>query len=351
LRFASLLRALDVFVEDVVTQVHDAAPLRPGFADVLVAMRDSFAEFLFKPKDMQMTEEILSLVSHSVGLEGVETEQCREQEQEKETEQEQEQEIEMERYVDMAYQRDGEESKRWAFCTLGDADAPQFYPAHSFHLHGRNPLAFSPDLKISVNHYDPKWIGDRRLKNAYVSLEWIPSVSALHSRSEASAALSEASKESLDKALRLLDINDDGSFEPAELVEVLRSAEDVNVSEDELDRLLNLPAESTDSVFGFPKSENVTSSSAREQRRTKLSLEDLKAVLTGGQYRKVESGRHYVLLSLAEAATIRCILHLRQGKAPMGGRTQQWLYDACAPVISCSINRQILWTPAPTSVL
>ena len=320
LRFASLLRALDVFVEDVVTQVHDAAPLRPGFADVLVAMRDSFAEFLFKPKDMQMTEEILSLVSHSVGLEGVETEQCREQEQEKETEQEQEQEIEMERYVDMAYQRDGEESKRWAFCTLGDADAPQFYPAHSFHLHGRNPLAFSPDLKISVNHYDPKWIGDRRLKNAYVSLEWIPSVSALHSRSEASAALSEASKESLDKALRLLDINDDGSFEPAELVEVLRSAEDVNVSEDELDRLLNLPAESTDSVFGFPKSENVTSSSAREQRRTKLSLEDLKAVLTGGQYRKVESGRHYVLLSLAEAATIRCILHLRQGKAPIEGQ-------------------------------
>ena len=67
------------------------------------------------------------MVSDSVGVSAIETEQCREQEQEKEQEQEQEQEIEMERYVDMAYQRDGEEPTRWAFRTLGDvaaADAP-----------------------------------------------------------------------------------------------------------------------------------------------------------------------------------------------------------------------------------
>ena len=108
---ALLLRALDVFMEDVVTKVHDSAPLRPKFIDVLKGMRDSFAEFLRKSEDYEVTEKILGLVSNSVGLEGVETEQCREQEQEKEQEQEQEQEIEMERYVDMAYQRDGEEMK------------------------------------------------------------------------------------------------------------------------------------------------------------------------------------------------------------------------------------------------
>jgi len=92
-RFAALLRALDVFMEDVITKVHDSAPLRPRFIDVLRAMRDSFSEFLQKSEDMRVTDSILELVSHSVGLEGVETEQCREQEQEKEQEQEQEQEV------------------------------------------------------------------------------------------------------------------------------------------------------------------------------------------------------------------------------------------------------------------
>ena len=58
---------------------------------------------------------VLAIVSDSVGVSDIETEQCREQEQEKEQEQEQEQEIEMERYVDMAYLRDGEEPTRWAF--------------------------------------------------------------------------------------------------------------------------------------------------------------------------------------------------------------------------------------------
>ena len=87
------------------------------------------------------------MVSDSVGVSAIETEQCREQEQEKEQEQEQEAEVEMERYVDMAYQRDGEEPTRWAFRTLGDvaaADAPTlpgaplpfasgtFYPASEF---------------------------------------------------------------------------------------------------------------------------------------------------------------------------------------------------------------------------
>ena len=43
----------------------------------------------------------------------------------------------MERYVDMAYQRDGEEARRWAFNSLKDglAHNPQFYPASEFRLY------------------------------------------------------------------------------------------------------------------------------------------------------------------------------------------------------------------------
>ena len=35
--------------------------------------------------------------------------------------------------------------------------------------------------------------------------------------------------------------------------------------------------------------------------------------------REEESGRHFVLLSLAEAETIRCILHMRQGQPLIAG--------------------------------
>jgi Ca2+-binding EF-hand superfamily protein len=322
-RFAKLLSALDVFVEDVVTKVHDSAPLRPNFLDVLKGMRDSFAQFLCKSEDMEVTEMILGLVSNSVGLEGVETEQCREQEQEKEQEQEQEQEIEMERYVDMAYQRDGEEIKTWAFCTLGGGgETPQFYPADRFKLYGRNALPFSQDLDISINHYDPKWVGDRRLKNAYVVLELIPELAKLCPRIPKATALSEGSNARLQKALALLDVDNSGSFEIPELIEVLKSAEDIDLTEAELDELLlessngGLPRSNSGKLIADPAQDM---SVAVVKRRTTLSFEELQAVLTRGKYRQQEAGRRFVLLSLAEAETIRCILHLRQGKAPVEG--------------------------------
>ena len=138
-----------------------------------------------------------------MGVSDIETEQCREQEQEKEQEAEQEQEIEMERYVDMAYQRDGEEPKRWAFCSLAEktdataaglrARSPlpgeratchgrcprrlpegSFYPASEFRLHSRRPLPFPPYLAVSRNHFNLEWVGERRLKNAVMVLEWVP---------------------------------------------------------------------------------------------------------------------------------------------------------------------------------
>ena len=165
---------------------------------------------------------IASALNSSSGVSDIETEQCREQEQEKEQEQEQEQEIEMERYVDMAYQRDGEEPRRWAFCTLGQlpktdaADAADavtvstaaarasrapcwalplfgdgtFYPASEFRVHSRAPLPFPPSLAISRNRFNLEWMGERRLKNAVMVLEWVPSVAQLRRTSPLARTLS-----------------------------------------------------------------------------------------------------------------------------------------------------------------
>ena len=228
----------------------------------------------------------------------------------------------MERYVDMAYQRDGEEMKNWAFCTLGGGcETPQFYPADSFKLYGRNPLPFSEDLHISVNHYDPKWVGDRRLKNACVVLELIPELAKLCPKIPKATILSDASNARLQKALKLMDVDNSGSFEIPELIEVLKSAEDIDLTEAELDELL------LDSSKGLTRSNSgklitdpaLDMSMAVVKRRTTLSFEELQTVLTMGKYRQQEAGRRFVLLSLAEAETIRCILHLRQGKAPVEG--------------------------------
>ena len=50
-----------------------------------------------------------------------------------------------------------------------------------------------------------------------------------------------------------------------------------------------------------------------------LSYDKLSEVLTSGRMRREEGGRYFVLLSLAEAETIRCILHMRQGKSLIEG--------------------------------
>lgn len=50
-----------------------------------------------------------------------------------------------------------------------------------------------------------------------------------------------------------------------------------------------------------------------------LNFHQLRDVLTSGRFRKVEDGRYFVLLSLAEAETLRCMLHLRQGSPLVPG--------------------------------
>ena len=133
----------------------------------------------------------------------------------------------------------------------------------------------------------------------------------------------------MQNALQLLDVDNDGNYDPAELVEVLRSAEDFHLTDEELDNLLleytlgsatagrntplHVPSLETHSTIQKGQTATVA------RRRMTLTLNELKEVLVNGKYRQQESGRQYVLLSLAEAETIRCILHLRQGKSPVQG--------------------------------
>jgi Ca2+-binding EF-hand superfamily protein len=134
--------------------------------------------------------------------------------------------------------------------------------------------------------------------------------------------LSEASNQRLRKALALLDVDNNGQFDAAELVEVLRSAEDIELTDTELDDLL-YDSKAGAEGGGSGKLLQVAALGgvcpSTPKRRTELTFNELKKVLVSGKYRQQESGRRYVLLSLAEAETIRCILHLRRGKEPVEG--------------------------------
>eukprot|EP00966_Prymnesium_polylepis_P300460 6943659-Prymnesium_polylepis.1 len=300
-------QALDVFVEPVSTTVPSGVPKQRPFVDILSEEAAQFGAFV-REEDQPRRDHILATVSSSVGVSDIETEQCREQEQEKAQEQEQEQEIEMERYVDVAYQRDNEEPQRWAFVTLGESrdggsGAPvaapfaegSFYPASEFHLHARSPLPFPSYLAVSRNYFNKEWVGERRIKNAVCVLEWVPDVTALVPSSihAAKGSLSEAQAARLHSALQLLDVRGTRSYDREALRQVVHAAEHVQLEEAALDGLLG--------------------------GKDVLSFDEVASILTSGVLRPAEDGRHFVLLSLAEAETIRCILHMRQGKPLVDG--------------------------------
>ena len=285
--------ALDVFVETVSTEVPATLPRARPFVEVLSERASQFGAFLRSSTDLERRDAILAAASGATGASDIETEQCREQEQEKAQEQEQEQEIEMERYVDMAYQRDNEEPRRWAFVSLAGAEGPPpavfdegtFYPAAQFRLHSRAPLPFPSCLSVSRNHFNLDWVGERRLKNAVMVLEYVPSVARLRRLPPEVPALDAEQSERVDAALSLLSLRPNGRFARRELAQALRAAEHEDPDASLLDRLLTSVADSRGADGALEPT---------------MSAECLRRLLVTGDARRGDSGRHFVLLSLAE---------------------------------------------------
>ena len=216
---APLTAALDVFLEEVDTTVAAGVPVAQPFGEAAGATSSPCS--CARPTT-RACDDVLAAVRNAAGVLDIETEQCCEQEQERE-QAEQEQEIEMERYVDAAYQRDGEEPKRWAIASLAwggapraldelRAAAPQFYAQSDFKLYGRAALPFPEYCALSTNRFDRTWVGARRLKNATIVLEWLPSTARLDdagaARRDAAPtpdALSADQDARLARALALLD--------------------------------------------------------------------------------------------------------------------------------------------------
>lgn len=247
-----LSAALDAFVEGVDTTVSTETPLPLPYVDVLESRCAEWTHLLHE-KDLAEKAKIMAMVSDVVGVTDLETEAEKEKENEKEVEVEKDKEILIEKFVDRAYLREGEEPTSWAFCTLAErreaggedeAKLPppsatavgaalagdlrtlapfrdgSIYRASQYRLTQRSPMPFPDYLCVSRNHHNLDWVGERRLKNAVMLLEWVPSVAALRALPSRASTLSEAQERRLRNALALLDLGGKGRLSRLELREV-----------------------------------------------------------------------------------------------------------------------------------
>jgi hypothetical protein len=287
----------------------------------------------------------------SVSLSSIETEQCREQEQEKEEEKEAEQQVELERFSMLNYARDGEEPTRWCFARLKDSTmlfkSKAMYAMKNFALHGRPSLPFPEPLAMTRNYHNAEWVGDRRIKNCVMVAEWVPSVAILgggpgngqpptappakrsvrqQSRRE-QGGMSAQSLSTLRSTLALFDVGGHGAFAKAELQAVLHASGDEG-------------ADAADVL-------------AEEGGATALSTEQISSLLISGRHRRSQPGRRFLLVSLAEAETLRFILHQRQGQALVEGADVA-LALRCLPagdvVFDQSTNMPSAPSPYPAAV-
>ena len=292
--------SIQVFRENIDFTVAKVVPEPKPYDEVLKAMLDDHRAYL-SDDEYKVGMGIVNGVGetlHSLNLSSEITKES-EKEQEQEQEQQQEQEIEIEKFVDLAYRRENEEPTRWGLERLkGGKDHSMFYPCREFALRGQAPIQFPDYLMASTNYFDKLWAGDRRIKNVIMVLEWVPSKSALRVRRH-EQKLSQEQETELRRSFDLFDFDHSGSITAKEMSKVLEAALDVIPSK------ADVKAAMTDVQL--------------DQDSSSLSFEELKRVLVSGLFKKVQDGRKFVALSLAEAETLRRVIHLRGDRGLFDG--------------------------------
>ena len=151
-------------------------------------------------------------------------------------------------------------------------------------------IKFPPYLNMSNNYYEQGWgiKTHRRLKNVIVIMEFCPSKSMLTNVAASGKSVSVAHERSLKRAFT----NSDGKMmeriKVSEMKEVLRAVDVIGGDEIEKEKFLtNLNLDPNGTV----------------------SFDELKQLLSQKVQYKIQAGRHYVALSLAEAQCMRLSIH------------------------------------------
>ena len=298
------LHALSVFREAVSFSVVAGVPQPRMFSESVVDFVEKHRRILDRSSDA--AKAILSGIIEGAKKEDeienpvVDVQMVQEQEEERESEQEQtkEQEVEVEKFVDLAYSREEERPTPWKLDTLADPTrAAQFYHLKDFRLYKRRSLSFPESIMLSRNYYDPRWAGHRRMKNVIVTLEWIPDSKYLTVRPQPSedfvAVEDSIARKALQHTLKLVKGHQGDNFSDAVLHDLVQTA---------------LSCESTDDEWA-----NILTPFRQANGELVVNFDDVFLnLLRSNVLRNEESGRYTVAVTLAEAETLRRVIHLRQ---------------------------------------
>lgn len=339
--------SLGIFREPVIFDVNHTVPKLMLFSEIVENLIESSRSFIRTKEGNEVVDKLLGRARREdeVANPAVDVQVVQEQEEErdKEQEEEKEQQVEIEKYVDLAYSRDSESQTPWPVESLASINtATQFYPLSSFHLYKRRPIDFPDCIYLSRNFFNPRWSGHRRIRNVIAVIEWIPNTNALKIRSAPScdyvSTPEEESKQSVAKLLELVR-NHDNLIE-----ETLPATAAYDLSKDERTKSLmrdilemalqrqQLKASDTGIIAPgalLPRMVNevigAEGDSDAEWDRVLNQMVAKKDDLTGALHstlcsndlRLEEEGRYFVVVSLAEAETIRRITHLRSTESSL----------------------------------
>ncbi|KAK7249807.1 plasma membrane protein [Aureococcus anophagefferens] len=290
---ADVRAAVGVYLEPLDFAVADRVAPPAPLAETLARSVEDHAKFVASPEDRDRCARWVDAL-RSMPVKAEECELAREmvqemeEEREKQQEQEQERAVEVEKYVDCAYRRDGEKPSSWPLDRLRHRDlCRQFYPLSDFRLFARRPLEFPAFVLSSDNYFRRDWIGERRLKNVVVTAEWIPDVGALAPALHGGARTT-------------------GRYASAARILAGAGA----VADDDVAELSRLAAHAA---------RDDALAAARAMGGGALAADGFEALATSGRLEPYEDGRFVVAVSLAEAETLRRVLHVRQGRALLDG--------------------------------
>eukprot|EP00457_Paulinella_chromatophora_P000002 gb/GEZN01000002.1/.p1 GENE.gb/GEZN01000002.1/~~gb/GEZN01000002.1/.p1 ORF type:complete len:6816 (+),score=1425.09 gb/GEZN01000002.1/:114-20561(+) len=319
------LRALTVFDEPIDFSLEAGVPDLVPFKDKLLQMLDAHTEFILQAQEAEVARKVLEEVGQNTllddGPKRLDTEQEREQEQEqqKEVQARRDQQIEVEKFVDREYSRVEESPKPWHVSMLKRGphddlrnvkDEHPFYSLSQFKLRYQEPLKFPAYLYLSRNYFNPQWSGLRRVKNVVMLLEWTYDTGGLRllapgeEGSCTSTSLTRVQDEALQKAFSFLRHHAQASGH-SEHAKCLTRLDVANAIKAVTDREVPEPVLSS-LLRDFGEGERMT-------------LNGLRSMLLSGRLRQEESGRFFVAVSLAEAETLRRILHLHPKSHPVSG--------------------------------
>ena len=301
---AAALSALKVFKEDVDYTVTRRVPQPRLFSESLESYVVKHKDFI-SANGATVVQSIVDGARREDEVDApvIDVEMVQEQEEEREREQEQEkqQEIEIEKFIDLDYNREEEAAVPWRVEALRSlASAKHFYKLSEFHLYKRPSLSFPDSVMLSRNYYSIAWSGHRRIKNVIITLEWIPSIAELKDMLEPSNDYNtidrKAALAQLIHTISMLTTHQ-GNQSSATLKDLLLTA--LHFAEP-----------------NHPRWAEVIEMLQPTSAEGKFDLESAAAIVLGvlnsNLLREEQQGRFTVAVSLAEAETLRRVLHYRK---------------------------------------